>query len=193
MKGVGYKEDLIEFKKNECILTKEDNLDKYILKANPLKNSTSIVIIIDTHDYINEFMKIAKQKNIEISFVLNNSSYNYFDNLKKVYKNNFLFSGKTKEELKRFEKFLKEINKEYSTFCVDFDYDILKLCEEEKINTIKIKNIIEKNLLSDVKNIEKGDILFIKENKVNLEEFSASINYIKGRGINILNLNELLE
>ena len=34
MKGIGFKEELIEYDENECILNKKNNLDKYIIKGN---------------------------------------------------------------------------------------------------------------------------------------------------------------
>ena len=50
------------------------------------------------------------------------------------------------------------------------------------------------NLLSEVKkNIEKGDIIFIRENRFNAEELSTTINYINGLGIEVTSLNELLD
>ena len=56
-----------------------------------------------------------------------------------------------------------------------------------------MQNKINKNLLSNIKkSLEKGNIIFIQENELNLKELSSTINYIKSKGINILNINELL-
>ncbi len=44
----------------------------------------------------------------------------------------------------------------------------------------------EKNLLTSVKNVlNKGEFIIIKENEYNKEEFGATINFIKAKGLNI--------
>lgn len=54
-------------------------------------------------------------------------------------------------------------------------------------------NYIDKDLFSNTKKIlDKGIIIFIKENNNNLNEFLSTIKYIKSRGYNIVSINELL-
>lgn len=195
MKGIGYKKDLIEYKKSECILNKENNYDKYILKGNPLKNSVSLVIAVDSLDYIDEINDIAKSKGALLSYMMNsNFLENNKDVLKKFYDNNFLFNGSNKDEYKKFTRILKSYNKDYGLFCAEYKSNILGVCADEEVNTIKVKDIINMSLLSNIKrSINKGDIIFIKENRFNAEELSSAINYINGLGINIVGLNELLD
>ena len=79
-------------------------------------------------------------------------------------------------------------------YCVKSnDYEILNDCIKKKINTIKIINYIDKDLLTTTKKIlDKGVIIFIKESNNNLNELSATINYIQSKGYKIVNINELL-
>ena len=105
-----------------------------------------------------------------------------------------MFNGSNKDEYKKFTRILKSYNKDYSLFCAEYKSNILDVCADEEVNTIKVKDIINMSLLSNIKrSINKGDIIFIKENRFNAEELSSVINYINGLGINIVGLNELLD
>ena len=62
------------------------------------------------------------------------------------------------------------------------------------VRSIKPINSIEKDLLLNVKKVlENGTIIFINENSYNLNELGSTINYIKSRGYNIVNINQLLD
>lgn len=59
--------------------------------------------------------------------------------------------------------------------------------------SINIMNYFDNSLLSNTKKIlDKGIIIFIKENKSNLNELLPTIKYIKSRGYNIVSIDELL-
>ena len=79
-------------------------------------------------------------------------------------------------------------------FCVKTnDYEIINDCKNKKLNSIKMNNEIKKDLLINTKKLlNNGAIIFIRENEFNLSELSSTINYIKSRGYNIVNINELL-
>ena len=79
-------------------------------------------------------------------------------------------------------------------YCVKTnDYEIINDCKKEKINSIRIINYINDNLLLNIKRIvDNGVIIFIKENGVNTKELSSSIKYIKSRGYEIVSIDELL-
>ena len=73
------------------------------------------------------------------------------------------------------------------------DYEIINDCKNKKLNSIKMNNEIKKDLLINTKKLlNNGAIIFIRENEFNLSELSSTINYIKSRGYNIININELL-
>ena len=56
MKGIGFKKSLIEYKKNKCLINKEDNLDKYIISGNKYEkkvitnNKTNLLIPTIKHE-----------------------------------------------------------------------------------------------------------------------------------------------
>lgn len=185
MKGIGFREELVEFKEDKCILNKNNNLDKYILKGNEYEDNISLIIDIDTGKYFDKFIKIASDKGIEINYLFNYNMLNA--NIDKVDNyNNVLFKGKNVDD------FIRILHDEF--FCVKTDeFDIIDVCKDKKLNSIKMINVIDKELLSNIKKIlNKGEIVFIKENYVNLNEFSSTINYIKSKGYNIVSISELL-
>lgn len=187
MKGIGFKEELIEYDENECILNKKNNLDKYIIKGNDYKNNISLVIDVDNGKYFNKMIKTAEYKNVELNILINynmlNENIDIIEN-----KSNILYKGRNVNDLNNFIKILHN-----EIFCVNKDDDVIDYCSKKKLNSIKVINYVDKDLLTNTKNIlDKGVIIFIKETNQNLNELSATINYIKSRGYNIVNINKLL-
>ena len=180
MKGTGFDKELIRYKKKKCILNKEDNLDKYIIRANKYEKNIALVIDIDDYKYYDEIKKISESENITLNFLVNKN--NYKDNL-----TNILYKTNT-NDIKSFKKQVK------SFYCVKTNsFDVIEYCKKEKINSIKIINYIDKDLLINTKKIlDKGVIIFIKENYSNTLELNPTIKYIKSRGYNIVSIDELL-
>ncbi len=178
MKGIGFKKDLLEFKKNKCILNKEDNLDKYILSGNNHEKNISLVIDMIDYKLYSKIESIKELESININYLVDKSHYD-LENI--LYKTN-------KNDIKDFKK------KASHFYCVNYNnYDLLEYCKKEKINTIKIINYIDKDLLLNTKKIlDKGVIIFIKENNQNIIELDSTIKYIKSRGYRIVSIDELL-
>ena len=181
MKGIGFKKELIEYKNEKCILNKEDNLDKYIIKGNNIENKISLIFDMYDLKYYETIENISRQEKIEINYLIN------YKNLEKIDSKNILY----KTNINNIKKARKIINNFY---CVKTnDYDIIKDCKKEKINSIKIINYIDNDLLLGVKKIlNKGEIIFIKESYQNVNELLATIKYIKSRGYDVVSVDELL-
>jgi hypothetical protein len=90
MKGIGFREDLLEYKKDKCILNIKDNLDKYIIKSNNYQNNISLVIDIDNLKYYNDMIDIANKENVKLNILVNNNNIDYID-----IKDNILFKTNT--------------------------------------------------------------------------------------------------
>ena len=188
MKGIGFKKELIEYDENKCILNKDNNKDKYIIKGNDYNYNVSLIIDVNTGSYFNKMIAIANNKNVELNLLMNFNMSN--NNLEKVENHsNILFKGNSEKELNNF---IKILHNEF--YCVKTnDYEVIDICKKEKLNSIKLLDYIESDLLSNTKKIlDKGKIIFIKETNNNLNELSATINYIESRGYNIVSINELL-
>lgn len=188
MKGTTFNERLIEYDENKCILNKENNLDKYIIKGNDYNYNASLIIDVDNGKYFDKMIKISDNKNVEINLLMNfnmlSNSIERIDN-----HSNILFKGNSEKELNNF---IKILHNEF--YCVKTnDYDVIEECKKVKLNSIKAINYINNDLLINTKKIlDKGIIIFIKETNNNLNELSATINYIKSRGYKIVSINELL-
>ena len=188
MKGIGFKEELLEFDKDECILNKKNNIDRYILKGNDYNKNVSIVINTDSGKYFNKMLDVSESKNIEINLLMNTSFLR--DNITDNYNHsNILYKGSSLSDLNDFSSLLHN-----EFFCVKTnDYEIINDWKNKKLNSIKMDNEIKKDLLINTKKLlNNGVIIFIRENEFNLSELSSTINYIKSRGYNIVNINELL-
>lgn len=187
MKGIGFKKELIEYNDEECILSKSNNLDKYIIKGNNYLNNISIVIDVNDGKNFLKMMKIADNKGYTLNLLFNYEMLNSnIDNISNY--SNVLFKGKNKEDVNNFMKILHD-----EFYCTNKDGDIIEVCKNKKLNSINVINYISKDLLINTKKIlDKGVIIFIKENEFNLSELSATLNYIKSRGYTIVSINDLL-
>lgn len=177
MKGNLFNENLIEYKEDDCILNKENNLDKYIISGNEIENNISLVIDIINEKSYKEMINIFEKNEVQYNLLVN-------DNYDDTYTNNLLYKGTN----------IKEFTKKYENiFCVQYKEDILEQCKNRKINSIKIINYIDDNLYQNIKKLlNKGNIYFIKESNKNLNNLEITIKYIKSRGYNIVSVNELL-
>lgn len=188
MKGIGYDESLIEYNEISCVVNKNNSLNKFIIKGNPSKSSISLIVDVKLFEYIEYFKNIAKEKNIKISYLVDDNVLNQNKNeLLELYEDNndILYKG---NNIKEFKKIFN------NTYCVYSEsINMLDICSSEKINTIKPEKYYSKDLLLNLKkSVEKGDLIVIEENKRNMVEFSSVINYINSKGINIINISEHL-
>ena len=178
MKGSIFNEKLIEYKKDECITSKENNINNYIISGNKINKNISLVIDTNNLKYYKNMIQIFNDKNIDYNLLIN-------DNFEEKDYKNILYKGKNiKQALKKYK----------NIYCVKTNnYQIINDCKKYKINSIKITNYIDNNLLLNTKKIlNNGIIIFIKESDLNLQELSSTINYILSRGYKIVNIDKLL-
>ena len=182
MKGIGFKEELVEYDKEKCILNREDNLDKYIVSGNTSEKRISLVIDIDSLKYYKKMYDIASHEKVTLNYLISYNAVDKFD-----IKDNILLKTNV-DNIKKFKKKVK------SFYCVKYyKEDILEYCKKEKINSINILNYVFNDLLFAMKDsLSPGEIYFIKENESNYLELDSTIKYIKSRGYNIISVDELL-
>lgn len=183
MKGWGYSDDLIEYKKDNCLINSSAYLDEYIVKGNNSQKKISFIILLNGGEYLDYFEKIAKEQKITFNYGTDNylnSGYNY------------VFIGKDEDELKKYIKFL---NKDDYKICLEIgDNEILGICSDNKINTIRAKNIFYKDLFINIKNnLNNGEIFIFNENEELKAEINVILNYVKAKGYDVVKIKELLE
>ena len=105
--------------------------------------------------------------------------------------NDILYGGNNKEDFNKFYKIIDDLK--INTYCIYNNFDVINICKNKSINSVKTDLIYTKDILLNIKKtLEKGNIYILKENKYTVEELSSSINHINGKGVKITSLNELL-
>jgi len=197
MQGYGYDESLMVFEDITCKVNKENTTDKYIIKGNEAKNSVSIFININDGSLLKEIVGLADYKGVKINLITTGSVLETFKKeFEEIYASGheIVYGGIDNNDLKKYMSIVKEFNKKPAMYCIDLGIkDTLAMCNNEKINSLKTNNIFTKDiLLNTKKSLEKGEFLVYKENKNTVNELSATINYIVGKQIKIVNISEML-
>lgn len=177
-----------------------DNYDKYIIRGNSIKNSIALLFIIKEDKYLDNLIKIAKDKDITVNLFITTDYLN--NNISKLYKftnteiYNFGNEGIYQKDLIILGNNIINRNaKNRSSYCLTKEMftDTLNICTKNKMHTIYPSKIINSNFYSNIKSdITKGDIILLELTNNMLEELNTIIDFIKKKGINIIGLNELL-
>jgi len=190
MKAIGYDDSLLVFEEVQCNITKDNNLNKYILSGNPSKNAISIIIKVNEGN-IDEYNNLSLEKGVKFSYLIDDKTLNKYKE-KLIFNNNeILYGGSSSKKLKEYIKFMK--NNNMSSYCVSLDKDNLELCSKENINVIKTDNYFMNKVYVKMKEVIKSGEFIIVEDKINnIEELRIMINYLSNKGFKILTINEHL-
>lgn len=178
----------------------KNNKDKFIIKGNNSKQMISIIFILENDLYFDKINEIFNLKQevanyfVDYSYLINNSTkiketknhefYSYGNNGQYTL-DNLLFSNNLLSRIKNLE----------AIYCLteNMDEKILNLCSSNNLYTIVPTIIGDKNPYTDLKdNLSSGAIILLKTNQEILTELPTIINYIKGKGLNITGLSDLL-
>lgn len=195
MKSVGeFKEELLVM--NE-IKSDKTSKNKYIIGGNKKIKNVSILFILN-NSINKELEKFLSTKKIDANFFL---TRNYLSkNLKEVRSLSKLHhiyyygeDGNYKDEYMIYDNNLINVNaNNESNYCLtnEKNSEILKICSDYDMKTIK-SNYISDNVIQNVKkNLSNGNIIVF--DTVNSNDIKASINYILSKGYNIVSLDDLL-
>ena len=191
MKKVGiYSSSLLVYNKIKPNISIFNNYNKYIIKGNSKKNQVSLIFKVD-NDSINQVVNILDKYNAKANFF---SKYELNDSiLNLVSKGHNVGSISNKEWLSTLV--MKVANQKYGyCYLEDKDKEILDMCSMNKYFVI-MPSIITKNTptLTIKKNLESGLIISMDLNKEVINELEFIIRYIKSKGLDIVNLETLLE
>ena len=171
--------------------TLSNNLDKYIIKGNN-RNNVSILFIVTNDNNLNRIINILNNKNIIGNFFVD---FNYLNNnISKIknYSNHNLYSYEddySYEKLIISNNIIKRIANNNPIYCLtkEKNNNNLNVCSYSKMSTV-IPSI--NGSLNDIKtNLENGSIILLDNNTY---ELSYIIDFILGKGYNIVSLNDLL-
>ena len=196
MKGFGYDENKIEFQNDKCLINAASYIDEYIIKGNNKVKAVNIIILVNDGKFINRINSISKSQKINLSYAVTSSFFNdNKDVLIELYNegNDIIFVGSDKDELNNYINSLSKIDKSSYKVCLEIgNSNILEDCSYYKLNTIRAKNIFNKNILLNTQKIlDNGEIIIFYENNITFDELNATINYIKAKGYNIVSTKSL--
>ena len=201
MKKYGaYNEFLTTLKDIKPVVSIDDNYDKYIISGNKEKRSVALVFKVYKDTNIDSILSVLKKKKSTATFFIDGTFLE--NNVLKIkgMKNHELeilsYNNSYDESL--FEtsiSYLENIHEKDVRYCYsENNNEILKLCSKLKLHTVMPSLIIKNNLYSEVKKyLDNSIIISIEINNYNLKELSSTIDYIKGKGYEIVKLNELLK
>lgn len=187
MKKLGkFDESLIVYKEvyEESI---KDSLDKYIVKSNTNSYLVSLVIVLENNNYIDDVLDILKNNEIYTTFFIKDLDEEIISKISSFGHNIGIVSD-SKKSLSIINKYNSNNSYCYTSSSND---SLLDECNKLKLNTI-LKEKIDKNLFYNIKNnLNKGEIIPVSNNVLNLKELDLSIKYIKQKGYVIVDLDNL--
>ena len=178
-----------------------NNKDKIITKGNKNKKNISLIFIINENKSIKKINEIAKQKNIIINYFLEDQ---YLINnptiIKNYIKNSEFYSygnnGKyIQEKLLFSNNLINRLANNIANICIikDENKSTLEICSKNNLYTIKPIQIEKEDCYNKIKNhIEYGNIILLENTEKTINELNIIIDYIKGKGINIKGLSEII-
>ncbi len=174
--------------------------DKYLIQGNSNKQMVSIIFILNNNKYIDKIEKIISSKEIIANYFV---SYDYLitnsTHIKEMNQREFYSYGEngiyTPDNLLFSNNLISRISNNTANLCICIKKDkkILDLCSKNDLYTI-IPNIIGKDKPYDaIKNsLTSGSIILLDMEKDTVESLSIIIDYIKGKGLKIVGLSQLL-
>ena len=177
-----------------------NNKDKYITSGNPNNQKVSIIFILNSNKYLNNLEKIIDNKGIVVNYFIN---YQYLINnttkIKEITNKEFYSYGEngkyTPDSLLFSNNLISRISNNNANICLtkEKNNEILNLCSKNDLYTILPNIIITEKPYKQVKeNLTSGSIILLNINQDTLTEISLVIDYINGKGLNIVGLNELI-
>lgn len=201
MKKYGYYNDkLYVYKKIKPKISMQDHLDKYVISGNKINRNISLVFIVDSDTNIVEVLKIMNKNKVFGSLFVDDT---WFSNNNELVLN-LIDEGYTIGNLSHnldyldssfgwMDTIIKSLSKQKQGFCYYTDnIDNLSSCVRLKNYTIKPIEINNNYLYEVKKNISNGMMISFKVSSGLEKELDSIINYIKSKGYNLVNINELL-
>ena len=195
-----YNEKLFVFDEIKPKVRLEDNQDKFIISGNKNKKMVSLVFSIDSSRYLEQVDKILNNKNVignffvDYSYLISNStvikdkSHHEFYS----YGSNGIYSPDT---ILFANNLISRISNNEAIYCFSSDMSskTLALCSKNNLYTIFPTIILENNPYRNIKHkLENGSIIFLSLKSNVIAELSLTIDYIEGKGYEIVGLSTLL-
>jgi len=199
MKKNGYYSDKLyvyDYKNPKISIS--DNMDKYIVKGNPLKRMVSLVLLVKSEDDINGILNVLNNYSVKATFFVDESwFYNNSKIIPEIIKSGhnieLFYDDYSDENYEWIDTVIKRINKKSFGFCYNSSdsENNINSCMKKGNYTIRPLRISEITPLVDIKEkLEPGAIISLSINSELKKELSTIIIYIKSKGLKIANLTD---
>lgn len=201
MRYIGkFDENYLEYK---TVYVKEqllNNLDKYILSGNRLKNNVSLVFIVENNTKIDTVLDILKKNRIEGTFLISGLWLeNNNDLIYSIIKDNHSIGSigynynYQDSSYPWLDNIIKRVTKTKHSYCINANEYALETCKKFSNYTLHNEIINDNFLINTKKNLGNGNIFIYKINSNLEKELDLIIKYITAKGIDIVNVNYLLQ
>lgn len=179
----------------------KNNLNKYIISGNESKNQVSLIFLVDERSNIDSILKILDKNNIKGNFFIDGNWFeNNNDEVVNLINNNHNVGNLSYDldyqnsSFVWMDTIIKKIGKQKVSFCYKTEnIKDLENCALQKDYMISPTTEISNYPLINVKNnLKNGSILSFKVNNSLITELDLIIKYINSKGLEIVNLEELL-
>lgn len=204
MKKVGmYHTGLLVYKEIEPAISIEEQYDKYVISGNKNKKMISLIFKVESDDKIDSILKLLDNYKISVNFFIDgkwlegNSGFLREISSKGHVVGNLGYLKDYEQENNYWAvSYIKRNTKQSKYYCYSEEKNnkTLESCTSSKQYTILPKVVITSNLLVETKkSIESGSIISIDVNDNNISQLTNTIDFIKAKGYDIVNLDTLLE
>ena len=184
MKKIGiYNPNYLKYKTTHPKKTLTKIYNKYIEKGNKEKKMVSLIFLIKKNKRREKIMRIIEKQKIKVTFLIDSE---------------WIEQNKTLTlELQKKGHEISILNNEKKSSQTKYCYveneneNVLEKCYNKRMYTLKPNIIIKKSLINETKQkIESGSFIAIKINERTNEELEMTINYIKSKGLRLVNISE---
>lgn len=202
MKKYGiYNEELYVYKNVLPSISIEKNKDKYIISGNPQKRAVTLIFYLENNENIDKILNTLNNNSIKANFFVDEKWFSQNKDLILNLINEGHIIGNLSENLdyqnssfNYINTIIKSIGKQKNGYCYytnkKENIDACVLLDNYTIKPLEIKN----NYFKEIKNnLSSGNIFSFKiSNQLN-DEINLIINYIKSKGYEIINIDELIK
>lgn len=196
MKELGFfNENLYIFISDYPKISVDDYYDKFIIRGNSNKKEVALIFKLTNANNIEKIIKILNENKIFGNFFIDGNVDESILN-KIVSYNHFIGNlGTDLDTIKYNNTLIKKIIKYDNNYCYveDDNYNILNICKDLKMKTIKSIKVSNTNPYIFIKtNLISGGIYTLDTNSYTLNELNIIIQYIKQKGYNVVTIDNLL-
>ena len=195
--------NLLVYDKVSPEISIQNRYDKYIQTGNPKKRQVSFIFIVGEKDNPSPFINILKKRKVTGTFFIDSSWLE--KNQKELidfihYKftvGNYSNQGDySHESFVWMDTIIKRVGGQKQSYCLveKENKKALKNCQLQKDYTIYPNIMIKENPYSElIEQVKNGSIILMKMNRKVKNELPMMITYLKQKGYEIVNLENLLD